>query len=127
MAAYDWPGNVRELENVVHRVLLYHAKEEIIRPEHLAGALPQSRHTEPAKLTEFEGLSLEEATGCLEKHLIEHALKRSDYVQSRAADLLGTTRRVLKYKMDQLDISAEPDAPDSPCQPQDFVNTRQTN
>ena len=40
----------------------------------------------------------------LEQHLIRKALERCNYVQSRTAKLLGTTRRVLKYKMDQLEI-----------------------
>jgi transcriptional regulator with GAF, ATPase, and Fis domain len=56
-------------------------------------------------LTEFEGLPLEEAVSRLERYLIGRALERTNDVQSRAADLLGTTRRILKYKMDQLGIA----------------------
>lgn len=33
------------------------------------------------------------------------ALKKSQGVQTKAAQLLGTTRRILKYKMDKLGIS----------------------
>jgi transcriptional regulator with GAF, ATPase, and Fis domain len=36
-------------------------------------------------------------------------LERSNQVQSQAAELLGTTRRILKYKMDQLGIASTRD------------------
>jgi transcriptional regulator with GAF, ATPase, and Fis domain len=36
-----------------------------------------------------------------------HALEQSNYVQSHAADRLGTTRRILKYKMDQLGMAED--------------------
>ena len=62
---------------------------------------------EPAKtdMADFDGLPLDEAVSRLERRLISRALDRADGVQSRAAELLGTTRRILKYKMDQLGIS----------------------
>jgi DNA-binding NtrC family response regulator len=42
-----------------------------------------------------------------EKEIILNALKRTNYVQSQAADLLGISRRILKYKMDKLGIYHE--------------------
>ncbi len=102
---YPWPGNVRELENVVERLLVCHGAERRILPEHLDGIIPGAS---PEKSTsawdDCEGLSLEEATRRLERHMILTALERCNYVQSRAAEALGTTRRILKYKMDQLGI-----------------------
>lgn len=108
LAAYEWPGNVRELENVVERLLVHHGDEEAIRQEHLDGALMADHHgaSKPTdSLVEFDGLPLEEAIGRLEHRLISRALERSANVQSKAAELLGTTRRILKYKMDQLGIA----------------------
>ena len=32
------------------------------------------------------------------------ALSQTDFNQTRAAELLGTTRRILKYRMDKLGI-----------------------
>ena len=50
-----------------------------------------------------------------EREIILDALKRKNYVQTHAADLLGISRRMLKYRMDALGIgrpdqetSAEP-------------------
>ncbi|HOF41484.1 MAG TPA: helix-turn-helix domain-containing protein, partial [Candidatus Hydrogenedentes bacterium] len=92
-------------ENIVERVLVHHADVSEIGVEHLE-SLVQMRAGTPAETwAEFEGLPMEEATARLERHLILRALERAEYVQSRAADLLGTTRRILKYKMDQLEIS----------------------
>ena len=107
LAAHSWPGNVRELENVIQRTLVHHSNERTIREEHLVGILPAEQKDEMFALAEFEGLTLEEATSRLERHLISRALEQCDYVQSRTAELLGTTRRILKYKMDQLSIPAK--------------------
>lgn len=112
LASYPWPGNVRELENTIERLLVMHSDETILQLEHLEEILP-STGPEPARnFEEFEGLPLEEAVRRLERHLIMRALERANYVQSQAAELLGTTRRILKYKMDHLGITV-PGAPDS--------------
>ena len=111
LASHEWPGNVRELENMVERVLVHHADAPVIGVEHLEG-LARVRKGRPAEaLSEFEGLPIEEATARLERHLILRALERAEYVQSRAAESLGTTRRILKYKMDQLGIHPPPERP----------------
>jgi len=109
LSGYDWPGNVRELENVVERILVCNREALIIDAQALEGLLPQVEARMPAGLDEFDGLPLQEATERLERYLIKNALARAEQVQSHAADRLGTTRRVLKYKMDQLGIGEDPD------------------
>ena len=104
MGGQDWPGNVRELENIVERILVNNLDAKMIQPEALEAMLPSATGKPIDRLEEFEGLVLQEATNRLEKYLIERALERSNHVQSQAAEYLGTTRRILKYKMDQLDI-----------------------
>lgn len=42
-----------------------------------------------------------------EKEIIALALKKNNYVQTKTADYLGVTRRVLKYKMDKLGLTEE--------------------
>jgi transcriptional regulator with GAF, ATPase, and Fis domain len=39
-----------------------------------------------------------------EREIIEDALRRANYVQSHAAEMLGVSRRILKYKMDKFGI-----------------------
>jgi len=84
---YDWPGNVRELRNVLQRyVTLGHL--EFLSPG------PESRMT-PAS-TE---LNLRESVQELEKSLISKALRQADGNRTRAATLLGISRRALFRKM----------------------------
>jgi len=104
LASYEWPGNVRELENAIERILVHHSERTVIDVPHLEGFAHLSQPGSTGGMAEFEGLPLEEATARLERHLITRALERADYVQSKAAKVLGTTRRVLKYKMDQLGL-----------------------
>jgi transcriptional regulator with GAF, ATPase, and Fis domain len=37
--------------------------------------------------------------------MIVKALRRANFVQTRAAEMLGISRRILKYKMDKLRIN----------------------
>jgi DNA-binding NtrC family response regulator len=111
LASCPWPGNIRELENTIERILVHHGDKEIIHVEDVADLLPPApgEREVRSELSDLDGLPLEEATRRVERRLIIRALERSDYVQSKAADLLGTTRRILKYKMDQLDIPPIPE------------------
>ena len=107
LTAYRWPGNIRELENSIERLLVYYGQERAILPEHVEALMPKSqRKDDAASMDDFEGLPLEDATRKVEDYLIRRALDRAGNVQSRAAELLGTTRRILKYKIDQLGIGS---------------------
>jgi len=50
--------------------------------------------------------SLGDAVDEFERDIIVEALGQTDFNQTRAAELLGTTRRILKYRMDKLGIAA---------------------
>jgi transcriptional regulator with GAF, ATPase, and Fis domain len=49
-------------------------------------------------------INLEETVGSLERSLILQALDKCGGVQTHAAERLGTTRRILRYRMDKLGI-----------------------
>lgn len=101
---YAWPGNIRELRNVIERVLVLHGNADAILPEHLPEEIcPHGKGRAP----EAMGEDLESRVGAYERQIIEQALKESKGVQTRAAELLGTTRRILKYRMEKLDIRYE--------------------
>lgn len=104
LCAYDWPGNVRELRNVVERLLVLHGRERILT----ANLLPEEFHAGAASAQTVPpaAQSLEEAVHAFERHRIAEALRQSGGVQTRAAECLGTTRRILKYKMEKLGLSA---------------------
>ena len=50
--------------------------------------------------------SLGDAVDEFEREIIAEALQQMEFNQTRAAGLLGTTRRILKYRMDKLGIEA---------------------
>lgn len=108
LSSYSWPGNVREMENTIERILVCHRDREVITEDCLRGLVPTNGPSAESDggVAEFEGLPLEAAVARLERHLIARAMDRAGGVQSRAAELLGTTRRILKYKMDQLGIDS---------------------
>jgi two-component system response regulator AtoC len=105
---YSWPGNVRELENVIERTLVL-SPTNTMTPEDLPQYLGNgSCRAHPAQQSVLRGETrLSEAVDQFEEELIRTALIQAQYNQTRAAELLGTTRRILKYKMDKLGIVAE--------------------
>ncbi len=52
-------------------------------------------------------IDLEKEVGEFERALIIRALDECDGVQTRAAKHLGTTRRILRYRMDKLGIKPQ--------------------
>jgi len=94
---YPWPGNVRELRNVIERATLV-TTDGMINPEHLPPHLiPEAEKVRNAE--SFEGQVAQ-----FETEIIESALKQSNGNQTKTADLLHTTKRVIQYKIDKLNI-----------------------
>lgn len=109
LVAYDWPGNVRELENIIERIVVL-STSEVIGPNDIPPSVKVNSRVELLKLGVLNGrLSFEDAEREFEKDIILEALKRSNYVQTRAAELLGISRRILKYKMDKYGIPGDGD------------------
>ena len=109
MVEYPWPGNVRELENVVESLLAL-APNDTIREEDLSPKLKQVHTLQESTPNVFEGsLNFHDAEKVFEAEMIIKALKKTNWVQTRAADLLGISRRILKYKMDKLGIAETPE------------------
>jgi DNA-binding NtrC family response regulator len=109
---HRWPGNVRELENIVERALALSLGSELTLddlPPHLAAATANAEPVRAALSAAASGsaASLADAVDRLEHLLITEALVKAEHNQTRAAEILGTTRRILKYKMDKLGIQSE--------------------
>ncbi|MBA4417384.1 MAG: sigma-54-dependent Fis family transcriptional regulator [Syntrophus sp. (in: bacteria)] len=91
---YSWPGNVRELANVLERAVLISAD----RVEIVSGDLPRNMVQSPPALEKIEKhelgrdmLRLEN----MEKEHIERVLKLAGGNKSKAARLLGISRKKL--------------------------------
>jgi DNA-binding NtrC family response regulator len=106
---YDWPGNVRELENVVERVVAL-SDSETIEEKDLPDEVVNNYRANFLKREVLSGnIDFEKAERRFEEDIITAALERCNYVQTQAAEMLGITRRMLKYKMDKLGIASRGD------------------
>jgi DNA-binding NtrC family response regulator len=103
---YRWPGNVRELENLVERLLVL-SDYGSVRADELPEAVRLSSAAPPDNVRSevlLGILSLTDAVDQFEREIIVEALAQLEFNQTRAAERLGTTRRILKYRMDKLGI-----------------------
>ena len=97
---YDYPGNVRELENLIERAVVL-TRGDVIALADLPLTL-QDPATEPSA----DG-GLATAVERLERRMIRDALAAADGVQTRAAEQLRISERVLRYKLNKYGLSAE--------------------
>lgn len=105
LSRYPWPGNVREMENIIEQAFIWSKGSDIITPEHLPIILKEDSRSSSLRDDTLAGrLSLEKAVMEFEREIILDALKRTNYIQTHAANLLGISRRMLKYRMDTLGI-----------------------
>lgn len=105
LSRYPWPGNVRELENFIEQAFIWSQHATEITPEHLPTSMKSTSRSPSLRDDTLAGrMSLEKAVMEFEREIILDALKRTNYVQTHAANLLGISRRMLKYRMDTLGI-----------------------
>src|SRR5258706_3994399 len=105
LVEYDWPGNVRELESVIERALLLAERDEI-QPADLPAAVRAGLSSRRGPLLldiPDAGIDLEE----VERSLVLKALEKTEGNVSRAARLLGLTRRTLQYRLEKIQGESE--------------------
>ncbi|QOY87653.1 sigma-54-dependent transcriptional regulator [Paludibaculum fermentans] len=103
-STYRWPGNVRELENIVERLVVLSPGPEITIAD-----LPEDlrRQRDPLEAIQLElppqGISLE----AVEKELVLRALQKCNWNQTKAADYLDISRKVLIYRMEKFGLKKD--------------------
>ncbi|HEV3193667.1 MAG TPA: sigma-54-dependent Fis family transcriptional regulator [Polyangiaceae bacterium] len=98
LCQYGWPGNVRELENAIERAVVS-CEGSVVEERHLPKTLRVS-----APVAAERKPSLGEAVEQLERRLIEDALTASKGNLARASRALGTTERILRYKVSKYNL-----------------------
>jgi DNA-binding NtrC family response regulator len=92
LMAYDWPGNVRELRNAMERAGIM-ADGNLVLPKDLP---PQLQDAAPAGTS---GTVLVGDMREIQRRAILEAIEKTGGNKTRAADLLGISRRNLIYKL----------------------------
>jgi len=99
LRAYHWPGNVRELRSVVERAALLTGGAEVVT----SAALPPSVVDRPAAM--WENRERHPTLKEVEEAYIRHILERLKGSQTRAAAVLGISRKALWEKRRRFGIS----------------------
>lgn len=95
---YEWPGNVRELENFIERAVVLCPTETITM--NYMPKIIRELHTESNRKNELNLLETE-------RILILKALQKTNWNQTRAAQILGLSRKQLRTKMKNHGLSPE--------------------
>jgi two-component system, NtrC family, response regulator PilR len=109
--SYGYPGNVRELENIIEHAVAVASKNIMTEedlPAHIKGA-PINEEAEVFETTApggadlffAKGLSLDVELETHEKCILLGALKRTNGVQKRAAEILGINYRSLRHRLEK--------------------------
>jgi two-component system response regulator PilR (NtrC family) len=101
---YPWPGNVRELENAMERAFILETSQELTAAFFpVAPAVPSTPIENFADLPQ-DGLDLEAYVENLQKGFLEEALRRTNGVQVKAAQLLRMSYRSFRHYLQKYRI-----------------------
>ncbi|MFO7896589.1 MAG: sigma-54 dependent transcriptional regulator [Candidatus Cloacimonadales bacterium] len=99
MEIYSWPGNIQELKNAVNRAVLI-CNGKVIKAEHIR-LIDEVRRE---NLINLKGIEIQQARDMIESELIKEALHRASYNKSKAAEMLGYSRKTLYTKLSKHEI-----------------------
>lgn len=103
-ANYEWPGNIRELENLIERAVVL-TKTKLITRNNLPPFLYDTEgKQEKTRMPSDSTGTLKEQTHRFQKNWILEALRKSNGVQKKAAQLLGVKPTTLNEMIKRMGI-----------------------
>ncbi|MEW6536493.1 MAG: sigma-54 dependent transcriptional regulator [Candidatus Auribacterota bacterium] len=106
LLSYDWPGNVRELENTIEGTLAVAGDAEVVTLHHITNdavvrceAVPEEQYN--------SSLALDEVLNEYERRHLRSVLAMTEGKKSKAAELLGISRKSLWQKLKQHNLDPE--------------------
>ena len=96
---YDYPGNVREMLNILERAVVITRNEYITTDD-----LPFKSSTLQEATDKKSSGTLRDSLESLEKQLIEEAMSTAADNQTKAAEMLGMSERMLRYKLKKYNL-----------------------
>lgn len=108
LEAYPFPGNVRELETEVQRMVAVAEQGGYIAFRHLSDKISRTPVNDRGQLPSLvAGGSLKDIVEQVERSVVERALDRNQWNQSKVAADLGLSRVGLANKIKRYDIQRE--------------------
>jgi len=124
LAGYDWPGNVRQLENTIERAVALASGNElevelpVERPKARAAAASAGADFSASAVSSggtvdeatvnaalpTDGLNMEQYVANIERSLLQSALRQSNGVQTKAAEMLKVSYRSFRHLMKKYDL-----------------------
>jgi len=100
LQAYSWPGNIRELENIVERCVVI-TSNDTIEADDLPAYILNPKASEQKDTFDFK---LEDKMDNVEMDTIVKVLQECDGNRTKAAQILGISRRSLHRKISKYNI-----------------------
>jgi|APLak6261679142_1056127.scaffolds.fasta_scaffold00011_101 DNA-binding NtrC family response regulator/pSer/pThr/pTyr-binding forkhead associated (FHA) protein len=103
LLAWPWPGNIRELKNVIDRAILM-AGEDTLSAEALGLGVVTAASKKDVVVS-AAGSNLRDEREAAEKRAVLDALEKTGGNQTKAAELLGVSRRTLVTRLQQYGLT----------------------
>jgi two-component system, NtrC family, response regulator PilR len=110
LKGFDWPGNVRVLENTIERAVAMCSTTELeidlpnSAPKPRSMAMAAVASGAPGVSLPADGIDMEQYIADIERSLLQSALRRSNGVQTKAAEILKLSYRSFRHLVKKYDL-----------------------